>query len=100
MLGTVRGKGMKFFVDTGAAISIMSTGVFQSLSDPTLMFFCAANGKCLEVQGMVKLELTIGSLRVEQDIIVANIQVDMILGMDFLGRHGCKVDITAQELTI
>ena len=49
------GKDMKFLVDTGAAISIMSTGMFQSLSDPTLMLLnnpydiCAANGRCLEV---------------------------------------------------
>ena len=61
---------------------------------------CAANGRCPEVQGMVKFELTIGPLQVEHDIIVANIQVDMILGMDFLSRQGCKVDIKAQELTI
>ena len=83
----------------------MSTGMFQSLSDPTLTLqnvpydICAANGRCLEVQGMVKLELTIGPLWVEQDIIVANIQVDMILGMDFLSRHGCKVDITVIALS-
>ena len=66
----------------------MSTGMFQSLSDSTLMLqnvqydICAANGRCLEVQGMVTLDLTIGPLWVEA--IVGNIQVDVILGMDFL----------------
>ena len=79
VLGSVGGKPTKFLVDTGAAISIMSTGMFRGLSDHPLKLqnidldICAANGRSLEVLGMVNLDLTIGPLHVQHDIIVADI---------------------------
>ena len=77
----------------------MSTGMFKGLSDHPLKLqnvdlkICPINGRSLDVLGMVNLDLTIGPLHVQHDIIVADIQMDMILGMDFLSKHGCKVDI-------
>ena len=45
-------------------------------------------------------EVTIGPLKVDFNMIVADIQTDIILGMDFLLEYNCKVDLASQHLVI
>ena len=46
------------------------------------------------------MEIMLGPLKVSHEVIVAELQPDAILGMDFLSQHECKVDIPAQRLII
>jgi hypothetical protein len=48
----------------------------------------------------VELELTLGPLRVVLDVVIADIETEAILGMDFLLGHQCKLDLAEQMLIV
>ena len=97
---------VNLLVDTGVAITLMSSAVFERVDLPDADLeqvecnICTADGTPIRVHGERVMQLTIGSLRVEHPVIVADIKVDLILGMDFLKNHDCKVDIAGQKLSI
>ena len=50
-----------------------------------------ADGSSLSFLGLTKVELKAGPLTVTHDIWVANIDLDAILGIDFLRKYGCEM---------
>ena len=96
---------MKFLIDTGAGVTLISEGIFQRLSQGVegslqKVPFDVCGGSQLKVLGKDLTEITIGPLKVLHEIIEADIEADAILGMDFLSTHECKVDLADQHLTI
>ena len=72
----------------------------KSELQPSNLVICGADGKNLDVSGEGTMEITLGPLKVTHEVVVAALQPDAILGMDFLSQHECKVDIPAQRLII
>ena len=52
------------------------------------------------IHGRVQLQIRIGSYVVTQELWVADIQDDCILGLDYLRTNGCQVDLCEQVLVI
>ena len=103
--GQVDGCPLKFLIDTGAAVTLVSIEMFQKFPNktdlqPSVYTICGADGKHLNVLGQGTMEITLGPLRVMHNVIVADIQATAILGIDFLSKHDCKLDISAQKLII
>ena len=105
---SVEGMDASLLVDTGATVSVISKVVFETLSltckyplvhvvqDELL----AANGSPLEVIGRTRMGIAIGQSKLEQDFIVANVNVDGILGIDFLSKHKCVIDIERLVISV
>ena len=96
---------MKFLIDTGAGVTLISEGIFQQLSQGVEgslqeVPFDVCGGSQLEVLSKDLMEITIGPLKVLHEIIVADTEAGAILGMDFLSTHECKVDLADQHLII
>lgn len=93
-------------MDTGAAITLISSSIFQHLNTNGILFepvpfpIYVADGKKLGVLGQATLEITLGPLRVEHKVVIANIQHDAILGIDFMSTHECKLDLHKSILDI
>jgi hypothetical protein len=106
VVGSVEGEAIKFLVDTGSAITIISTRSYQKfgINDDNLEALeydvCTADGKKLKIFGATELELIIGPLLVKHKFIVADISSSAILGMDFLDKHKCSIDVSKSILRI
>ena len=57
-------------------------------------------GEKAPIHGKGRLQLGIGSLVVPQELWVADIHDQCILGLDFLKSHGCQVNLKDESLTI
>lgn len=105
--GELEGVKVSLLVDTGADLTVVRTGFFEQLSaKKTLelkdvsLDMAVADGRPLAFSGCGRLQLKVGSFAVEHEIWVADIDVDALLGYDFLQRYNCTIDAGKGELTI
>ena len=93
-IGGVRYKAL---LDTGAEVSIISSKLYNALpSKPTLyqkkMKLLAANGTSLKVEGVIQLELQVGSQCVSQEcVVIKDLNRLMLLGRDWLRSYGVRL---------
>ena len=67
------------------------------VGDPVLL----VNGQPLDIRGKCDLEICVDGVNVVHSVLVAaDVTQDCLLGIDFLGKHGCKIDFEAKSLSI
>ena len=102
--GQIEGHPVRFLVDTGATITLVSTRVysklFGSILRPVDFTVYQADGEPMATKGHMTCQITLGPLKVLQDVVVADLQEDAILGMDFLLSNDCKLDLVEQKMQI
>ena len=59
-----------------------------------------ADGKPLSPEGYVTLTLDIGGMSVVQEMIVAAVGIEGLIGMDFLRSHHCQFDLRKNQIWI
>ena len=101
------GQILNSLVDTGASLTVMSTRVWESsnLSKHGMLpeynrTVVTASGAALEVKGKTTVSLQIGEESYDADVIVADVENDLLIGLDFMRRHGCTVDVENNVLII
>lgn len=100
------GQSLNCLVDTGATLTVLSTRAWNNSSknDHDLIAYdrtiVAAGGTPLIVKGKTCVSLTIGGNSYEVDAIVADIENDVMMGLDFMQRHKCTIDVVNNLLTI
>ena len=91
-------------MDTGSNISIVRPDILgrvdQDLIEPVNSCLRTVTGERAPIHGKGQLQLGIGSLLVPQELWVADIHDDCILGLDFLQSHNCLVNLKDRALTI
>ena len=94
-------------LDTGASVSILNNKFIDSCTEankfvikPIRRSLVTATGEIQPFIGITNLSITIGSRTFEHEFLVASIQNDGILGVDFLTSHGCDLLITQGVLPI
>ena len=89
-------------MDTGATLSIISSRAWEAtdISSSTLTTFeqviSNASGSPIEVKGKTRVQIKVSKSTCYMDVIIADIDSEAILGLDYLKRNGCKID-TAKE---
>ena len=94
-------------VDTGSAVTIIRTDIWEKVSKctvstlaPTTQAVVAANGKGLQLDGQVVLNIHVGGLHVDQLFLVArDLTQECLLGADFLCANGCAIDFDARSMS-
>ena len=76
------------------------SGESQELIRPVNSCLRTVTGERAPIHGKSQLRLGIGSLVVPQELWVADIHDECILGLDFLQSHNCLVDLKDGVLTI
>ena len=94
----VEGVDVRFLVDTGSNITILSPAVIERISAPRRPVLedvenrmIMADGSAKPFHGKGTFELEIEGRRVLQEVWVADIELEGILGMDFVRRYDCQI---------
>lgn len=102
----IKGKVVKFLVDSGATLSIISPDIVNSVVGVTSNFakldrpIVTANGSRLKTDGLVTITFKLGNENFVQAFAVAEIGVDGILGLDFLRDQMCNLDMSSMTLRV
>lgn len=96
-----------FLIDTGSTITIISkTALTQSHQNQlpeindTEVTLLQANGTPIETSGETKLKMKCGIQEYDVPVIIADIAVDGILGMDFLQKSNTTIDCDQKSIRI
>ena len=99
--GRLNGVAVSGLIDTGSATSLISHQLYQRLPENDEMVmervyerYSGVSGNALAVYGRIEGELTLGHALMTQSLIVAEIDTEMILGMDFLSANQCRLDLS------
>ena len=93
-------------VDTGATLSLISCkawDLMNNLAAPLEEFspdIFTASGNKVEVRGKTTVIVDLCDIQCVSEMVVADIDVDIIIGLDFLRKHKCKIDVTEETLSI
>ena len=96
-----------WLIDTGAARSVLSFEVYNSL--PASVKFslssensaiALANGQQAKTYGVGHVVMRLGNSEFQMHVIVAEIEDEGILGMDFLSQVDSRIDIATNQLSI
>ena len=89
---------VRFLVDTGSNITILSPAVMEKIRAPrrpvledVANHMILADGSAKPFRGKGTFALEVEGRRVLQEVWVANIELEGILGMDFVRRYDCQI---------
>ena len=91
----VNGQLVTCLIDTGATLTILSRKVWESMVRQS-----TASGNPIDVCGRTKVGLRITELNCVIDVIVADIENEVILGLDFLRDMNCTINFRQCTLTV
>ncbi|KAL5489380.1 hypothetical protein EMCRGX_G018469 [Ephydatia muelleri] len=91
----------------GSAVTIIRADIWEKVSKCTVSTLArttqavvAANGKGLQLDGQVVLNIHVGGLHVDQLFLVArDLTQECLLGADFLCANGCAIDFDARSMS-
>ena len=93
-------------VDTGSAVTLVHQRVLDRspknfklsvVGEPAV----SANSQPLDIRGKCDLEICVDGVNIVHSVLVAaDVTQDCLLGIDFLGKHGCKIDFEAKVLLL
>ena len=96
-----------FLIDTGSNVTILSKEMLQKLPtetntsvEPTTLKMLTVTGEVTPFLGKIDLNLTIGTQKLKHSVLIADIENDGILGMDFLTAHKCDLMLTRKLMKI
>ena len=94
-------------VDTGASASVINKPILEKLPlevreslEPVKVGLRSVNGDPVRAVGMVNVEVRLANNGCRVDLVVADIGMPGILGMDVMSKLKCAVDIPARELVV
>jgi predicted aspartyl protease len=94
--GEINKQNVKLLVDTGASICLLSPKVYaripvevRPILNPVLSKrVVTADGNDMKIHGVADFEINVNDQNIVQCMCVANMELDAILGLDFMS--GCK----------
>ncbi|XP_071136906.1 uncharacterized protein [Mytilus edulis] len=98
---------VKFVVDTGATLTLVSTRVYDLIPDlcrphlsETKSQIKSVCDKYLNLNGKGSFTLEFGKEKFISEAVVTDLHVDGILGLDFMKKNKCLIDVSANLLHI
>ena len=98
------GQPCEITVDTGSNISIVRPDILSEEQRervrPVNCSLRTVTGEKAPIHGRSKLHLEIGTMKLPHELWIADIHDECILGLDFLQRHDCQVNLKGGSLII
>ena len=94
-MGKLADKTVRVLLDTGAGVSLVSARVYYSLADrpklqPAGATLWMADGSPMRAHGITDFKLQLGDQCTRHAYTVADIEPDVIVGIDFLAKYRCE----------
>ena len=103
----VNGIPVESLIDTGATLTIISMRLWDTIkqcSSPRLEPFnsqvSTASGESVEIKGKTSVFIDIGGMQYTCQVVVADIDLELIMGLDFLKTNECQIDVVHNILSI
>ena len=102
---TIHGVFGAALYDTGAMVSVMSRGFYETIGGPKLSTFnrrlVGANGSPLMTYGVCSVDVALGEAVIRQSFVVCeDIAQDLILGMDMIFTHRISMDVVDNGISL
>jgi hypothetical protein len=101
------GMNAYLLIDTGATVSFLSKVIYgnmlgtkKGLVENVESDVLSANGSPVDVYGKKSIDLVLNRTTMKHEMIIADLSVDGILGLDFLVKHKAIIDIGMQQISI
>ena len=104
--GTVRGLSADFLVDSGSDKTVISPEVYHSIPKPRRPELTQdwevlqADGSPLVTLGCARMDVQIGPVCRSLLVVVAKVETNSILGMDFMKATNAKIDVCTAQLVL
>ena len=107
VVGSVHGKDVRFMLDTGAAISLISDRTWRSLDSGEMTLaswdghkLVGVEGSAIPILGVAQnLNINFAGMEVDGDFVVASaLNSEAILGLDILERNQCCINMEQKVL--
>ena len=102
----INGQPVTCLIDRGATLTIISRKVWEGMVRRTSeltsfgQVISTASGNPIDVCGRTTVRLRIAQTHCSMEVIVADIENEAILGLDFLREMNCKIDVAKCTLMI
>ena len=103
----LRGALVSMLIDTGASHTILSSTEYMSLADgkrprlePATTHISLADGSLVDIWGTCWIELKVGGVSQSLNVIVADVRMPGVIGMDFLLATGGSIDFSSLQLKL
>ena len=103
----LRGALVSMLIDTGASHTILSSTEYMSLADgkrprlePATTHISLADGSLVDIWGTCWIELKVGGISQSLNVIVADVRMPGVIGMDFLLATGSSIDFRSLQLEL
>ena len=100
-------RNLHCLVDTGASMSVLHSKIYQNLPaqnknklKPYENELKMADGRNVKPLGTIRLPLVLDEQMIWQNFVVAEIDVPVVLGYDFMFENKCVIDIPKQTLLL
>jgi hypothetical protein len=94
-------------IDTGATVSLLSKVCYGNMFgtkyrsvEKVESDVLSANGSPVDIYGKTSIDLVLNGTTMSHEMIIADLSVDGILGLDFLVKHKAVIDIGKQQISI
>ena len=94
--GTVNGTNCKMTIDTGASKTIVRPDLVKATighKGNTKWRLLSASGQPIPILGEMSVVMYVGDVLYTHNVIVAEIMDDCILGLDFMKKYNCRIDV-------
>ncbi len=105
--GKIQGHSVKYLLDTGCSLNLLSRKIFKQLSvetqeriQPFQGAGILADNSILPFDGQLELPIKLRSQSTQVKLVVADIGVDAILGMEFFRDRHCQLLFSESTLVI
>ena len=101
---SINGAAANLLIDTGATVTLVSSKLFKTMShaslSPSQRDILTANGETLHVFGKTMLDIQIDGFKCNNIAVVADINVDGIVGLDFLRSQNANISMSDGIITM
>ena len=92
-------------VDTGATLTVISSQIWKMIQDKCILSpfsreIISATGDAMKVLGQAEITLKFGKAYCPVRVIVAEIDLDVVLGLDIMKNHEISIDVINNAIVI
>ena len=104
--GTSHNTRLRFLVDTGSSVTIISSGKFDQMKEKHGQLEAAnfeialADGSSIRPLGKLQTDLCFGGQSIAHEVVVADTSTEAILGLDFMQKHDCQLHLGGSRILI